>query len=52
MQYILLDESGDLGFNPKVDFVSWAIFRRYEKEDSLYYNLIKDKVVEENSLFP
>lgn len=34
------------------DFVSWAIFRKYEYKDDSYYNLIKDKIVEENPLFP
>ncbi len=35
-----------------VDFASWAIFRKQEKNDSTYYNLIKEKIVEENPLFP
>ncbi|MBI3443489.1 DUF3800 domain-containing protein [Candidatus Woesebacteria bacterium] len=35
-----------------VDFVSWAIFRKYEHGDDTYYNLIKSKVIEENPLFP
>jgi len=35
-----------------VDFVSWAIFRKYEYGDDIYYNIIKNKVVEENPLFP
>jgi len=34
-----------------VDFVSWGIFRKYEKGDNLYYELIKNKIVEENPLF-
>ena len=34
-----------------VDFVSWAIFRKYEYQDDSYYNLIKSKIVEENPLF-
>ena len=34
------------------DFVSWAIFRKYEKGDDTYYNLIKSKIIEEASLFP
>lgn len=34
-----------------VDFVSWALFRKYEKGDSTYYNLIKSRIVEENPLF-
>ena len=35
-----------------VDFVSWAIFRKYEYGDDSYYNKIKNKIVEENPLFP
>jgi len=35
-----------------VDFASWAIFRKYEYSDDSYYNLIKNKIVEENPLFP
>jgi hypothetical protein len=35
-----------------VDFVSWAIFRKYEYGDDSYYNIIKNKIVEENPLFP
>jgi len=34
-----------------VDFASWAIFRKYEYGDDIYYNLIKNKIVEENPLF-
>ncbi len=35
-----------------VDFASWAIFRKYEYGDDRYYNLIKNKIAEENPLFP
>lgn len=34
------------------DFISWGIFRKYEKGDSSYYKIIKDKIMEENPLFP
>ena len=34
-----------------VDFVSWAIFRKYEHRDNTYYNIIKNKIREENPLF-
>lgn len=34
------------------DFVSWAIFRKHERGDSTYYNLIKAKIIEETPLFP
>lgn len=35
-----------------VDFASWAIFRKYERGDDSYYNLIKGKIFEESPLFP
>lgn len=35
-----------------VDFVSWAIFRKYEYGDDTYYNIIRNKIVEEDPLFP
>ena len=35
-----------------VDFASWAIFRKYEYGDDSYYNIIRNKIVEENPLFP
>jgi hypothetical protein len=35
-----------------VDFVSWAIFRKLEFGDDTYYNYIKKKIVEEDSLYP
>jgi hypothetical protein len=35
-----------------VDFVSWAIFRKFETGDTTYYDSIKKKVVEESSLYP
>lgn len=35
-----------------VDFASWAIFRKYEKGDDGYYNIIRSKIIEENPLFP
>lgn len=34
-----------------VDFASWAIFRKYEKGDNLYYHLIKKMIIEESGLF-
>lgn len=34
-----------------VDFLSWAIFRKYEHQDDYFYNMIKDLIVEESSLF-
>jgi len=35
-----------------VDFMSWAIFRKYEQSDYSYYEIIKGSVIEENLLFP
>jgi hypothetical protein len=35
-----------------VDFAAWAIFRKHEYDDELYYNVIKSRVVEENPLYP
>lgn len=35
-----------------VDFISWAIFRKYEKGEYEYYELIKNNIIEENLLFP
>lgn len=35
-----------------VDFASWAIFRKYEYKDDVYYNFIRNNIIEENSLFP
>jgi len=34
-----------------VDFISWAIFRKYEHQDESYREFIKKKIVEENALF-
>lgn len=34
------------------DFVSWAIYRKFEFNDESYRNLIKEKIVEESPLFP
>lgn len=35
-----------------VDFACWAIFRKQEHNDDTYYKLIKEKIAEENPLFP
>jgi len=29
-----------------VDFISWSIFRKYEYDDSVYFDIIKDNVIE------
>ncbi len=34
------------------DFISWAIFRKYEKNNYEYYEIIKNRIIEENLLFP
>ena len=35
-----------------VDFISWAIFRKYEQGDYQYYEIIKEKIIDERLLFP
>ena len=35
-----------------VDFISWAIFRKYERNDYEFYELIKSKITDERLLFP
>jgi len=35
-----------------VDFISWAIFQKYEKGDFLFYEIIKSKIIDEKLLFP
>lgn len=34
-----------------VDMICWAIYRKQEHQDNSYYNLIKQKITEENPLF-
>jgi hypothetical protein len=34
-----------------VDFVSWAVFRKYEYQEESYYDMVQKKIVEENPLF-
>jgi hypothetical protein len=29
-----------------VDFISWSIFRKYEYDDPIYFNLIQDNIIE------
>lgn len=33
------------------DFICWAIYRKLESGDPIYYNLIKSKILENNKLF-
>ena len=35
-----------------VDFASWAIFRNREHGDDTYFNIIKNRIVQEAPLFP
>ena len=35
-----------------VDFISWAIFRKYERGDYEFYELIKNRIIDEKLLFP
>jgi undecaprenyl pyrophosphate synthase len=34
-----------------VDFISWAIFKKYENSERYFYNIIKKLIVEEYTLF-
>lgn len=34
-----------------VDFISWAIFRKYEKGEFEFYEIIKNKIIDERLLF-
>ena len=34
-----------------VDFISWAIFRKYERGDFEFYEMIKSKIIDERLLF-
>lgn len=35
-----------------VDFISWAIFRKYERGDYEFYEIVKSKITDERLLFP
>lgn len=35
-----------------VDFISWAIFQKYEKGNFEFYEIIKNKIIDERLLFP
>lgn len=35
-----------------VDFISWAIFRKYERGDFEYYEIIKNKIIDERLQYP
>lgn len=35
-----------------VDFISWAIFRKYEQGDYEFYEIIKNQITDERLLFP
>lgn len=49
---IALHRSHDNRSLQAVDFISWAIFRKYERGDYEFYELIKSKIVDERLLFP
>ena len=34
-----------------VDFISWAIFKKYEVKDEKYYNLLKHNILEEDFMY-
>ena len=35
-----------------VDFISWAIFRKYERNDYEFYEIIKNRIIDERLQFP
>ena len=35
-----------------VDFICWTIYQKRERGDESYFNLIKEKIIEESPLFP
>lgn len=34
-----------------LDFISWAIFRKYESNDDSFFNIIRDKIITKKELF-
>ena len=50
--HMTLNASHDEKGLQAVDFVSWAIFRKYESGDYKFYEIIKNKIIEESLLFP
>lgn len=44
------DSENDAGLQA-VDFISWSIFRKYERDDTEYYDIIKSKIKWEKVLF-
>jgi len=51
-QYVLIrqDDSSQRKELQAVDFLAWAFFQKYEKNDAQYYNLIAPLVIEEEWL--
>ena len=49
---IRLEMSHDEKALQAVDFISWAIFRKYESGDFEFYEMIKKLIVQEDVLFP
>jgi len=33
-----------------IDYISWAIFRKYERNDSSYYEIIEKYILEEDNM--
>lgn len=51
MEIIIKPPSGEKCLQA-VDFICWAIYQKRERGNEAYYNLIKQKIVEESPLFP
>ena len=50
MDVVIKPATSDKGLQV-VDFVSWAVFRKYEHNDDYFYNTIKNLIIEERGLF-
>lgn len=49
---ITLSKSHEQGGLQAVDFISWAIFIKYEKGECSFYDTFKHKIIAEEPLFP
>lgn len=49
---IRLEASHDMKALQAVDFLSWAIFRKYETGDFEFYEVIKNLIINEHVIFP
>lgn len=50
LSIVHLDSKKDGGLQ-MVDFISWAVFRKYEHKDDRFYRIIESKIKKEEALF-